>query len=313
GTIQTLMNLMLAGGHVGRPGAGPCCVRGHSNVQGDRTMGIWEKPSDAFLGALGREFNFNPPRRHGCNTVEAIRAMHEGRVKVFFALGGNFLSAAPDTEYTAQALSRCRLTAHVSTKLNRAHLICGEQALILPTLGRTEKDVQASGEQFVTVEDSMCVVSPSRGPLEPASEHLLSEPAIVARLARAVLGERASVDWQSLAADYDRIRDHISRVVPGFENFNERIRRGAFYLPNAAREREFNTPTGRANFIVHPIPRHHLEPGQFLMMTIRSHDQFNTTIYGLDDRYRGIRRGRRVIFLNREDVKEAGLQAGQLV
>ncbi len=313
GTIQTLVNLMLPGGHIGRPGAGLCCVRGHSNVQGDRTMGIWEAPTAAFLDALGREFNFSPPRHRGLATVETIRAMHDGRVKVFCALGGNFLSATPDTALTAQALSRCKLTVQVSTRLNRSHLICGEQALILPCLGRSEKDVQAAGEQFVTVEDSMCIVSASRGVLEPASEHLLSEPMIVARLAAAVFGDRSTVAWLQLAADYDRIRDHIARVVPGFENFNQRIREGSFYLPNPARERQFNTRSGKAEFIIHPIEHHRLEPGQWLMMTIRSHDQFNTTIYGLDDRYRGIRRGRRVILLNPEDVQAAGLRAGQLV
>jgi molybdopterin-dependent oxidoreductase alpha subunit len=313
GTIQTLVNLMLLGGHIGRPGAGLCCVRGHSNVQGDRTMGIHEKPPAAFLDALGLEFNFTPPRHQGLATVETIRAMSDGRVKVFFALGGNFLSASPDTAYTARALNRCRLTAHVSTKLNRSHLTCGREALILPCLGRSERDLQSTGEQFVTVEDSMCVISSSRGVLEPASGYLLSEPMIVARLAEAVLGERSAIAWRSLAADYHRIRDHIARVVPGFENFNERIRRGTFYLPNPARERRFSTLSGKADFIVHPIPRHQLERGQFLMMTIRSHDQFNTTIYGLDDRYRGIHHGRRVIFLNPEDMQEAGLTKGQLV
>jgi molybdopterin-dependent oxidoreductase alpha subunit len=313
GTIQMLMNLLLLGGHIGREGAGPCCVRGHSNVQGDRTMGIWEKPSEQFLDALAQEFGFNPPRRHGLATVETINAMHDGRVKVFFALGGNFLSATPDTALTAQALSRCRLTVQVSTKLNRSHLICGETALILPCLGRSEKDRQQGVEQFVTVEDSMCVISASRGVIAPASEHLLSEPMIVARLAEAVFGSDDHIRWLQLAGDYQRIREHISRVVPGFENFNERIRAGTFYLPNAARERVFNTSTGRANFIVHPIPEHLLEPHQFLMMTIRSHDQFNTTIYGLDDRYRGIHQGRRVIFLNPEDLKARELQAGQMV
>jgi molybdopterin-dependent oxidoreductase alpha subunit len=313
GTIQMLMNLLLLGGHIGREGAGPCCVRGHSNVQGDRTMGIWEKPSEQFLDALAQEFDFTPPRRHGLATVETINAMHDGRVKVFFALGGNFLSATPDTALTAQALSRCRLTVQVSTKLNRSHLICGETALILPCLGRSEKDRQQGVEQFVTVEDSMCVISSSRGVIAPASEHLLSEPRIIARLAEAVFGSDDRIRWSQLAGDYQRIREHISRVVPGFENFNERIRAGTFYLPNAARERVFNTSTGRANFIVHPIPEHLLEPHQFLMMTIRSHDQFNTTIYGLDDRYRGIHQGRRVIFLNPEDLQVRGLQAGQMV
>ncbi|MEP0844256.1 MAG: FdhF/YdeP family oxidoreductase, partial [Phycisphaerae bacterium] len=312
-TVQELMNLLLLGGHVGRPGAGPCCVRGHSNVQGDRTMGIWERPSARFLDALAREFGFDPPRGHGLNTVETIKAMHRGDVKVFIALGGNFLSAAPDTDYTAEALRRCRLTVHVSTKLHRGHLVAGEQALILPCLGRSERDVQAGGEQFMTVEDSMGIISPTRGVLAPAADTLRSEAAIVAGMARATLGTRGGVDWESLVADYDRIREHISRVVPGFEDFNRRIRQGGFYLPNPARERVFNTATGKANFIVHRIPRHDLGPGEFLMMTVRSHDQFNTTVYGLDDRYRGIRGGRRVVLLHADDIQEEGLRPGQWV
>jgi molybdopterin-dependent oxidoreductase alpha subunit len=301
-------------GQIGKPGAGACPVRGHSNVQGDRTMGIWERPSENFLNDLAREFDFEPPRHHGLDTVEAIKAMHEGKAKIFFAMGGNFLSATPDTEYTAQALSRCRLTAHVSTKMNRAHLITGEQALILPCLGRTEEDMQESGAQFVSVENSMGVVHPSRGTLEPASEHLLSEPVIVAHLARATLGAKSSVDWKWLVEDYDRIREHVSRVIPGFEDFNIKVRQpGGFYLPNAAREGVFKTKSGRAEFTVHALPALKLAPGQFLMMTMRSHDQYNTTIYGLDDRYRGIHGGRRVVLLNEEDIKEAGLSAGQIV
>ena len=218
---------------------------------------------------------------------------------MFFALGGNFLSATPDTEYTAEALKRCRLTVHVSTKLNRAHLITGEQALILPCLGRTELDQQATGPQFVTTENSMAVVQASRGFLPPASPELLSEPAIVSRLARATLGHRTTVDWEELIADYDRIRDLIARVIPGFENYNQRVRQpGGFYLPSSPRERVFKTPSDRAVFTVHELPTHNLEPGQFLMMTIRSHDQFNTSIYGLNDRYRGIYNGRRVVLLN---------------
>jgi molybdopterin-dependent oxidoreductase alpha subunit len=312
--IQEIVNLLLLRGNLGRPGAGACPVRGHSNVQGDRTMGIWERPADTFLDALAREFDFEPPRRHGLDTVETIRAMHDRRVKVFFAVGGNFLSATPDTEFTAEALRRCRLTAHVSTKLNRAHLVTGEQALILPCLGRTERDAQKSGEQFVSVENSMGVVHSSRGSLEPASEHLLSEPAIVARLARATLGERSGVDWERLVEDYDRVRDLIERVIPGFEDYNRRVREpGGFYLPNLAREGVFKTSTERANFTVHELPRHELAPGQFLMMTVRSHDQFNTTIYGLDDRYRGVHNERRVVFLNPEDIEEQGLSAGQVV
>ncbi|HWS90615.1 MAG TPA: FdhF/YdeP family oxidoreductase [Pyrinomonadaceae bacterium] len=312
--IQEIVNLLLLRGNLGRPGAGACPVRGHSNVQGDRTMGIWERPADTFLDALAREFDFEPPRRHGLDTVETIKAMYERKVKVFFALGGNFLSATPDTEFTAEALGRCRLTAHVSTKLNRSHLVTGEQALILPCLGRTERDVQKSGEQFVSVENSMGVVHSSRGSLEPASTHLLSEPAIVSRLARATLGERSGVDWGRLVEDYDRVRDLIEHVIPGFENYNVRVREpGGFYLPNLAREGVFKTSTGRANFTVHELPRHELGPGQLLMMTVRSHDQFNTTIYGLDDRYRGVHNERRVVFLNPEDIAEQNLSAGQVV
>lgn len=312
--IQEIVNLMLLRGQIGKPGAGLCPVRGHSNVQGDRTMGIWERPTDAFLSNLGSEFNFEPPRRHGYDTVNAIAAMHDQKARVFFALGGNFLSATPDTEYTAAALRQCRLTAHVSTKLNRAHLITGEQALILPCLGRTETDVQMSGPQFVTTENSMAVVQASRGFLCPASEHLLSEPAIVARLARATLGVRSNIDWQGLAADYDLIRDHISRVVPGFDGYNARVRRpGGFHLPSPAAQRIFKTTSGRAMFTVHALPQHDLKPDQYLMMTIRSHDQFNTSIYGLDDRYRGVYNGRRVVFLNREDIDSANLKEGGLV
>jgi len=312
--IQEIVNLMLLRGQLGKPGAGLCPVRGHSNVQGDRTMGIWEQPSEDFLNRLGEEFNFAPPRQRGYATVHAIQAMHDGKAKVFFALGGNFLSATPDTEYTADALRRCRLTAHVSTKLNRAHLTTGQQALILPCLGRTEIDRQASGPQFVSTENSMAVVESSKGKLQPASEHLLSEPAIVAGLAKATLQNRSLIDWDALVANYDRIREHIEQVVPGFENYNERVRQpGGFYLPNPIRNREFSTKDGRAHFTVHPLSQIELKPDQFLMMTIRSHDQFNTTIYGLDDRYRGIRNGRRVVLLNREDIHLAGFQDGQAV
>jgi molybdopterin-dependent oxidoreductase alpha subunit len=312
--IQEIVNLMLLRGQIGKPGAGLCPVRGHSNVQGDRTMGIWERPPDWFLQSLAAEFGFEPPARHGYDTVNAIQAMHNGRAKVFFALGGNFLSATPDTEFTANALRQCRLTVQVSTKLNRAHLITGEQALILPCLGRTELDEQTAGPQFVTTENSMAVVQASRGFLKPASDQLLSEPAIVARLAMATLGARSSVDWLGLIADYDQIRNHIERVVPGFDDYNVRVRRpGGFHLPSAPRERVFKTASGRAAFTVHELPKHDLKPDQYLMMTIRSHDQFNTSIYGLDDRYRGIHQGRRVVFLNRDDMAEANLQDGQLV
>lgn len=313
-TIQEVMNFLLLGGNIGKPGAGPCPVRGHSNVQGDRTMGIWERMSDAFADKLGREFQFSPPREHGTDTVETIKAMHDGRIRFFFAMGGNFLSATPDTEFTAEALQKCRVTAHVSTKLNRAHLITGEIALILPCLGRSEKDRQSSGEQFVTVEDSMAIINPSRGHAEPASKHLLSEPAIVAGLAKASLGARSTVDWDALVGNYDRIRDHIEHVVAGFDNFNARIREDVFYLPNDARDRrKFNNKEGKAKFIISELTGFALQPGQYLMTTVRSHDQFNTTIYGLNDRYRGVYNGRRVIFMNADDIAAAGLNQGQLV
>ena len=312
--IQEIVNLMLLRGQVGKPGAGLCPVRGHSNVQGDRTMGIWERPTAAFLDQLGAEFEFEPPRNHGFDTVRSIQAMHDGQGRVFFALGGNFLSATPDTDFTAAALRRCRLTAHVSTKLNRSHLITGERALILPCLGRTEIDMQATGPQFVSTENSMGVVQMSQGSLAPASTELLSEPKIVARLARATLEDRTTVDWEALANDYDKIRDVIERVVPGFENYNARVREpGGFYLPNAARERVFNTASGKAVFTIHPLPDHNLEPDQFLMMTIRSHDQFNTSVYSANDRYRGISNDRRVVFLNGDDMAAAGLRERQVV
>ena len=312
--IQEIVNLMLLRGQVGKPGAGFCPVRGHSNVQGDRTVGIWERPTEAFLDRLGEAFDFEPPRNHGFDTVNAIHAMHDGQIKVFFALGGNFLSATPDTNFTADALRRCRLTAQVSTKLNRSHLITGDRALILPCLGRTEIDVQATGPQFVTTENSMGVVQISQGRLEPASHELLSEPQIVARLARATLEHRTAVNWEELANDYDQVRAAIERVIPGFEDYNARVQEpGGFHLPNAARNRVFNTKTGKAQFTVHELPQHDLGPDQFLMMTIRSHDQFNTTVYTENDRYRGISDGRRVVFLNEADITAAGFAPQQVV
>lgn len=313
-TIQEIVNFQLLRGNIGRPGAGLCPVRGHSNVQGDRTMGIFERMPAWWLERLGREFGFAPPAEPGTNTVDTIRELHAGRIKVLFALGGNFLSAAPDTNYTAEALRRASLTVHVATKMNRAHLITGRSALILPCLGRSEIDRQESGEQFVTVEDSMGIINPSRGFLEPASEHLLSEPMIVARLAEAVLGARSAVPWRNLAGNYDRIRDCISRVVTGFEDFNGRISKGPFYLPNPPRdERRFPTRDGKAHFTTHALPDLSLAPGHYRLMTIRTHDQFNTTVYGLDDRYRGVYGGRRVVFLHPDDLRAEGLAAGQFV
>jgi molybdopterin-dependent oxidoreductase alpha subunit len=309
--IQQIVNLLLLGGHFGRPGAGACPVRGHSNVQGDRTMGIWERPSAAFLDRLGHEFGFEPPRAHGHSTVEAIQAMHRGEAKAFMALGGNFLSATPDTALVAEALRRCHLTVQVSTKLNRSHLITGKEALILPCLGRTERDVQRGGEQFVSVEDSMGVVHASRGRLAPASPMLRSEPAIVAGIAGATLG----VDWSGYIDDYDMIRERIARVIPGFERMNARIRQpDGFTLPHTVRDRrEFNTESGKAIFFVHAIPTNRVAAGEFILTTIRSHDQFNTSIHGLDDRYRGIRRGRRVVFMHPHDMAAQALADGDVV
>ncbi len=308
--VQYLVNLVLLRGMLGKGGGGLLCVRGHSNVQGDRTMGIYEKMPDTWLDRLGQVFGFNPPRKHGLDTVEAIHAMLAGKASVFFALGGNFLSATPDTEVTAEALRQCGLTVQVSTKLNRSHLVTGETALILPCLGRTERDTQTSGEQFVTVEDSVSNVHASRGTLEPASPALKSEPAIVAELAQAVLGD----NWSGFVSDYDRIREKIAAVVPGFEDFNTRVRvPGGFVLPNPPRERQFCTISGKAHFTVHPIPQWQLPPREWLMMTIRTHDQFNTTIYGNDDRYRGIYGGRRVVLVHPDDAAQAGLTKGELV
>ncbi len=313
-TIEEVMNFLFLKGNIGRPGAGACPVRGHSNVQGDRTMGIGENMSKSFLDDLGREFQFEPPRERGLDTVNTIKAMHEGRVRVFLSLGGNFLSASPDTEVTATALRSCKLTAHVSTKLNRSHLITGHTALILPCLGRSEIDIQLDGPQFVTLEDSTSVVSRSEGHAKPASEHLLSEPSIIAGIAKATLGTRSTVDWDQMIGSYNRIRESIARVVPGFEDFNQRIREGFFHLPHPARDRrDFTNKERKAKFTVHRLAAQPLQPGQYWMMTIRSHDQFNTTIYGLDDRYRGVYNGRRVIFMNPEDMREAGLQQGQFV
>jgi len=312
--VQTIVNFALLRAQIGRRGAGLCPVRGHSNVQGDRTVGIWEKMSDEFLDALGREFGFSPPKEHGLDAVGTIRAMAAGQIKVFVGLGGNFLAATPDTQVTAHALQRCRLTVQISTKLNRGHLITGQQALILPCLGRTEHDLQASGLQFVSVENTSGVVSQSRGVLPPASQYLRSEPAIVAGMAERTLAGRTRTDWPALVADYDRIREHIEHVLPDFAQYNERVRDpGGFYLPNGPREGKFSTPSGKAHFTVHPLPKHDLRAGELLLTTIRSHDQFNTTIYGENDRYRGISNGRRVLFISARDIEERGLHSGGTV
>ena len=314
-TIREVVNFLLLRGNVGRVGAGVCPVRGHSNVQGDRTMGIYEKPSTAFLDTLGAEFSFEPPREHGYDTVEAIRAMRDGKVRVFLALGGNFVAATPDTAVTEAALRRCRLTVQVSTKLNRSHAVTGEAALILPCLGRTERDEQAGAEQFVTVEDSMSMVHKSRGRLRPASAHLRSEVAVVAGIGAALFGAGDRVEWPALTGNYDLIRDHIERVIPGFDDFNRRVREpDGFQLPHGPRDsRTFPTATGKANFTVNDLAVLRVPAGALLLQTVRSHDQYNTTIYGLDDRYRGVHQGRRVVFVHPEDIAELGLTDAQVV
>ena len=313
-TIQELVNVLLLQGNIGRPGAGVCPVRGHSNVQGDRTMGIYEKMPDDWLDRLGAEFSFAPPRLPGHDTVDAIRAMRDGKVRVFVAMGGNWIRATPDSAATEEAMRRCALSVQVSTKLNRSHAVTGRRALILPTLGRTDRDHTGGSVQFVTVEDSMGVVHRSQGRLAPSSDLLRSEVDIVCALGTRVLGDDV-VDWTSLAADYARIRDRISRVVPGHHDYDERVRQpNGFTLPHGPRdERRFDTATGRAQFAVSPLRVLSVPPDCLLLQTIRSHDQFNTTIYGLDDRYRGIRGGRRVVLVHPDDIAERGLADGDRV
>jgi molybdopterin-dependent oxidoreductase alpha subunit len=312
--VQLMTNFLMLQGNLGKPGAGVCPVRGHSNVQGDRTMGIWEKPSASFLDALQETYNFEVPREHGFDTLESIQGMAEGKVKVLFALGGNFYRATPDHTATKQALANCDLTVQVSTKLNQSHLYTGKNALILPALGRTEIDQQETGIQTVTVENSMGVVQTSHGKIPPASNLLKSEVAIVADLATLTL-PKSDINWQQMKEDYRLVRDGIAKVIPGFENFNQRIEEfGEFELPNAVRDdRKFATPTGKANFVVHDIESIHVPDGCLLMMTIRSHDQFNTTVYTDNDRYRGIHGSRRVVFVNADDLNDLALKNGQLV
>ena len=312
--IREVVNILLLKGSIGKKGAGTCPVRGHSNVQGDRTMGIWERPKASFLDSLEKEFKFKAPRKYGFDVVEAIEAMSQKKAKVFFGMGGNFISATPDTTFTAAALRNCKLTVQVSTKLNRSHLITGKKALILPCLGRSEKDYQTSGEQFVSVENSMGVVHQSKGHLKPCSKELMSETAIVANLANITL-KNSTTNWIDLTNNYDLIRDKIEATIPGFKNFNKRVRiKGGFYLPNNARDNNFKTTTtGKANFSINKPSEIKLENNQFMMMTIRTHDQYNTTIYGLNDRYRGVLNERRVVFMNVDDMKILGLQKLDLV
>ena len=314
-TIKEVVNLLIAKGSIGKTGAGTCPVRGHSNVQGDRTMGIFEKPPKALLDRIEGNFGFSPPREHGYDVVDSIKAMHSGKVKVFFAMGGNFLSATPDTLYTAEALEKTELTVQVSTKLNRSHLITGKEALILPCFGRTDHDYLNGELQFVTTENSMGVIQMSKGVLKPVSENLKSEPMIVCHLADAYFGEESPVRWRWYMESYDNIRWDIERTIPGFDHYNDRVRLpGGFYLPNSSREGNFeNTATGKANFNLANVKPIYLEEGELIMQTLRSHDQFNTTIYGLDDRYRGISNERRVIFMNEYDIKEQGFEEGDRV
>ncbi|MGB3052214.1 MAG: FdhF/YdeP family oxidoreductase [Polyangiales bacterium] len=314
GNVREIVNFLLMRGSIGMPGAGTCPVRGHSNVQGDRTMGIHDRPSKALLDRIQEVFRFDPPREPGFNTVEAIHAMLDRRAKVFFAMGGNFLQATPDTARTAHALQNCDMTVHVSTKLNRGHLIRGKWSIILPCLARSEVDEQAYGPQFVTVENSMGVVHSSHGHLSPADPKLYSESSIVAWLAEQVLGPETPVSWCWLIENYDRIRDLIAQTIPGFEDFNARVREpGGFHLYNSARERRFDTENGKARFTINPAPDLALPEGCYRMMTVRTHDQYNTTVYGNDDRYRGVRGGRRVVFMNEADMQQAGIEAGSKV
>ncbi len=314
--VQEIVNLLLLKGSVGIKGAGPCPVRGHSNVQGDRTMGICEKMPESFYQNLGKAFNITVPRNHGYATVPAINAMYEGKARVFIGMGGNFVSATPDTDYTAAALRKCDLTVHVSTKPNRSHLVHGKEALILPTLGRSEMDIQESGYQFVSVENSMGIVHSSKGILPPKSEFLKSEVKIIAGLGKALFEDRHDVQihWDTLCSDYDRIREKIEEVIPGFDDYNERVRSGAgFYLPNGVKSRQFNTESGKATFTINPLPDQSLETDELMMTTIRAHDQYNTTLYGLNDRYRGIKDGREIVLMNQEDMRVRDITPGQKV
>lgn len=314
-TIREIINLLLLRGNIGKPGAGASPIRGHSNVQGDRTMGVWEQMPDSFLDALGEEFDFEPPRAHGVDAVHGIRALDQGRIKVWMGLGGNLLGAISDTNLAESAMRKTRLSVQLSTKLNRSHVVTGEEALILPVLGRTEIDMQASGPQYVTVEDSVCAVHASHGQIAPISDQVRSETAIIAGLGHATFGDRHGIDWRAMMRDYDVIRDHISRVVPGCESYNEKTRtRDGFVLPNGPRdERRFDTDTGKAHLTVNELEHVECPPGRLLLQTVRSHDQFNTTIYSLNDRYRGIKKGRYVVFVHPDDLSELGLEDGQSV
>ena len=322
-TLRDVVNVLLLQGNVGKPGAGVCPVRGHSNVQGDRTMGIFERMPEPFHAALDKHFQFTSPRKHGFDVVAAIRAMRDNKAKVFMAMGGNFVRATPDSNVTDQALRNTRLTVQVSTKLNRSHLITGRRALILPALGRTDRDAQSGGDQSVTVEDSMSAVHASRGRLTPPGTEVRSEIEIVCQLADRLFARPESpfrentpqLDWIAAQGDYRVIRSHIAEVVPGFKNYEQKISNpGGFVLPNGPRDsRNFTTITGKANFTANELQYPKVPQGRLLLQTLRSHDQYNTTIYGKDDRYRGIRGGRRVVLVNAEDLAAAGISDGESV
>jgi formate dehydrogenase major subunit len=314
-TIKEIINLLLLRGNIGKPGAGASPIRGHSNVQGDRTMGIWEKMPPKFLDAIQKEFGFDPPREDGVDAVNAIRGMRDGKIKVWVALGGNLVAAVSDTKVAEAAMQNTRLTVQISTKLNRSHAVIGESALILPTMGRSEIDYQASGQQFVTIEDTVAAVHASTGNLTPVAPNLLSEISIITRMARAVLGTSAPVDWAHFEHNYDSIREHIAHVVPGCEDFNNRIRQpGGFDLPHGPRDsRTFPTKSGKAMITVNELETVEVPEGRLLLQSIRSHDQFNTTIYSLNDRYRGVKGGRHVLFVNPEDLAELGIEDGSFV
>ncbi|MFC7503054.1 FdhF/YdeP family oxidoreductase [Nocardioides sp. GCM10030258] len=313
-TIREIVNFLMLRGNIGKPGAGVCPVRGHSNVQGDRTMGIWEQMPDRFLDALGAEFDFEPPRKHGVDSVAGVRAMRDGKARVFVGVAGNFVRAMSDSDVTEAALRNCTLTVQISTKLNRSHTVTGETALILPTLGRSDKDVQAGREQYVTVEDSMSSVHRTHGKLAPASKHLLSEVSIITRLARRTLGESPAIPWAEFEADNDAIRDRIARVVPGFEDFNERIQKpGGFTLPNPVNRGVYPTPSGKAVFSINALAWLETPPGHLILQSLRSHDQWNTVPYALNDRYRGIHNARHVLMVNPDDIAELGFQDGDQV
>jgi len=314
-TIKEIINLLLLRGNIGRPGAGACPIRGHSNVQGDRTMGIWEKMPDKFLDALGTEFHFEPPREHGVDALKGIAGMQRGDIKFWMGMGGNLVAAISDTQAAEKAFRGTEMTVQVSTKLNRSHAVVGAEALILPTMGRTEIDIQEAGPQFVSVEDTVCSVHGSHGQVPPVAPGLLSEVAIVCELARVTLGDRVPIDWAGMTANYDVIRDHISRVVPGFDDYSLRAgSREGFVLPNGPRDsRTFATKTGKAMITVNELEHVERPEGTLLLQTLRSHDQYNTTIYSLNDRYRGIKNGRKVVFVNPLDLAELGFEDAQLV